>query len=437
MQAARPRLERSGRAREEESGPRTAHGRHAARSTEIVREDEQKLTRMSWMIVLGLGLATALVLWQVTSAKRRDRAAIEALEKAKADLVASLQGFDVELEEGAQQAVALAEEKKRTWEGKDIEAEVKRIRARALKTIEAGKARKDLVSGLDAIERGLENADALTVDGLAESRRRIDEAENQTSLLDEALTARLTQVQARTDRAYVKKLRDVAAETAKGGGEAARTALTQFARAEEETLAIGGEYHDSPDKEAYNELQAIYKDIIQQSDAIAMATFTPEVIGRMPWKDLLAADQTANWAISQAKGFKHQFTGGALELFGPDPDADEQGVASIGDREKFRDFVVEFEGTLSKGHIELCLRTPTRIDRAVEAYPLDAQRLTPGVPFRMTITFIGSQVTYTPENGQPQEKTVPWSQSRKGAIAFVVDEGAELKITKLRIRLLR
>ena len=112
-------------------------------------------------------------------------------------------------------------------------------------------------------------------------------------------------------------------------------------------------------------------------------------------------------------------------------------IRIIGDREKFRDFVVEFEGTLTKGHIELCLRTPTRIDRAVEAYSLDAQRLTPGVPFRMTINFIGSRVTYTPENGQPQEKTVPFSQSRKGAIAFVVDEGAELKVTKLKIRVLR
>ena len=147
-----------------------------------MREDEQKLTRTSWMIVLGLGLATALVLWQVTSAKNRDRAAVEALQKAKADLVASLQGFNVDLEEGAQQAVALAEEKKRTWEGKDIEAEVKKIRARALKTIETAKERKDLEGGLTAIEQGLENQDALGIDALAEYRRRIDEAENKVVL---------------------------------------------------------------------------------------------------------------------------------------------------------------------------------------------------------------------------------------------------------------
>jgi hypothetical protein len=128
-------------------------------------------------------------------------------------------------------------------------------------------------------------------------------------------------------------------------------------------------------------------------------------------------------------------------MIGPDADAKGEGLISIGDREQWRDFVVDLEFTLESGSFDLYLRIGTKADGTVPQVNFTAGQdgLVAGKSYEITGKMIGSslEVSTYPEDMETAVANLQWAMSRLGGLGFSLKETTRLKITRLRVRELR
>jgi len=193
-------------------------------------------------------------------------------------------------------------------------------------------------------------------------------------------------------------------------------------------------------KEQY---ETAYKEVIELSDAAVGAFFTPAVVDTIPWRDLLSAEEASHWKGAAVKGFEYRVENGVMHLIGPAPEEKSEGIISIGDKEVWRDFVVEAEFTVVKGRFTVFYRLPLVWQENVESLELSTDegdgQLTAGVPYEYRLSLIGSTLVEERlgEDSLITPTSISWTKIRKGAFALSVPKETEVKFTRLRIKVLR
>ncbi len=409
------------------------------REIELLKKRENKVMMIGWMVCGGLLLIALGVWWRVQAQKTAEADARAAAIKEVEDFVVKMKSFDVANLVQANEAIALAESKKVLWEEGTASSDVGSIVSRAKTNIETAKEKKETEDRLANAEQVIQNAANETPQNIAKIRRILSDLEQRVDVMGDDFKARVTSAKSVIDKTYATRLRDEAKALLAKGPTEARAALTAYTAAEDEVLKLFEDAIRRKNKEAEAYYKAQYQEIITESDTLVASIFTPEYIEKVTWRDLLAGDATKAWANDGLKGFR--FDGGTLHAVGPELGAGKTAIMSIGDREQWRDFELDIEATIVAGSAQLYFRLGKRTDTAGEMYSVvpGESGFKLGEKFNARATFIGSKFSLTWEDAgiQPYSNEARWANTRKGAFGITLNEGSEIKISKLRIRELR
>jgi len=324
----------------------------------------------------------------------------------------------------------------------DADTEVKGMYSRFKAEKERLRSELELQQGLETLTADANNAASKSSEELQKLRRRIANYETDGSGQGLDFLTKVGTARAKVDRVYAQKLLDEAKAIAgKGAGEA-RNALTAFTKAEDEITKMLDDASrgkgKNPELKAY--LEDLFKGLIVESDTLVKQIYTPEVIEKTPWLDLLAIDKE-KW---QRPGFSGwQLKDGSIQAVGPDLGSKSEAIMSVGDGEQWRDYEYEIDFVVVKGDATFYWRVGAAVNQSVTNYPVSTNKGNPpfkaGQSYKMTGQMLASNFTLnfpdTEYNSLSEEMT--WTRRRKGAIAISVPGGSEVKVTKMRIRVLR
>ncbi len=410
------------------------------REIELLKRRENKVMMYGWIVCGGLTLIALGVWWRVQAKKSAEAAAVAAAIQEVQDFVSKMKGFDITNLVQANDAITFAESNKKLWEDNSASSDVGTIVSRAKTNLETAKDRKETEDRLANAEQVINNAASETPQNIAKIRRILGDLEQRVDSMPPEFKTRLTSAKSVIDKTYVVRLHDDAKAIAAKGPSEARAALTAYTLAEDEALKLFEESMRRKNKEGEDYYKQHYRDMITESDAIATAVFTADVIEKVPWKDLLAGDATKGWANDGLKGFR--IDSGALQAVGPEIGAGKTAIMSIGDREQWRDFELDFEFTLVSGTGSFYFRLGRRPDNAGDIYPISTGEggFKLGEKYGAKATFIGSTLSITWSTADITPYTpdgASWARMRKGAFGLTLNEGSEIKISRLRIREVR
>jgi len=404
-----------------------------------------KTTKIGMVAALFLFLVAGVFFFFVKGQKTAEQQAFEARAEAQADFMKELRGFDVSTPDDAAKVEPLVNEKADLWRGTSLSTEVNSILAKAEGTLTKFADSQEFEKRVVDMEEKLKNAATLEAKDLAEIRRGLRNMEVTASQYGVEMENRVKALKAAASRAYVDKLvSDAETFIAQNPGQG-RPALNKLALAEEELRTQLEDAFKAKDTATREALEPVYKKMIDQSDLLATETFTDAYVEGTEWRDLLSPAEASKWNASTSTGFSWKITDGVMLIKGPAPDAKGQATISIGDEEKWRDMVVELEFTLKAGAPNLFFRAPKALDNRVKSILLEpALEGDAGwqlnKKYQLRVTFIGSRfvaVCSDPEDFQTFEPPGSYSDSRRGAFAMAIPKGAELEISKLRIKVLR
>ncbi len=429
----------------------------------VFQEDAERLRKRAnltmlhgFLVVLVLSLVAGGVVWRVMSIKNAETAA----EKERIDkenrVYSSLTGFNIDDEEEAKKLVAFAEDEAnlKVWKGSDRASEIQGRLARAKTIIQGFHDRREVTGRFDELAAKVQEIASLTSDDLAQLKRDLETLDARAGIVSTEFVQKLADTIQAVGEAYSTRLIEEAREAAKDTAtpEAARAALAKYARAEEESQkgldaaykAWQADRQNPQIIEKKNSAEDAYKEVIRESDELGAKVYTEDFIERTPWIDLLSGEWATKWNAAVLKGFSHPLENGVLQVVGPDPDAKGDGVISIGDLDKWRDFVLEMEITLISGGCDLFLRLGRSIDN-VENTRLSSEgdgALPANEPLTVEVVFQGSEWTFYAHSesfdpGGPTSFEVSWTAQREGAIGLGVPSGTRFNVTKLRVKVLR
>lgn len=432
---------------------RAARSRDVMREKELLKKKQQQVITYAW-IVAGGAAVLALGMWMYakrTDNQRKQEAADLAARQEK--VLTDAKAMDASTEDGLTKIIDFLttdEERKKLWASSPQGPEIQSLLSKAVQEREAKRERRALKEAFEELRNQLANPASMTVDQIREMRiKLVNQIEPKASgSMDTQFATDVAQLKQNTDRVYASKLHDEARSAANAANDVVgrQAALKKYTEAEDEIVKLFEESLKKNQNELSKYYEGHFREVIDESDLLAKAIFTTDFIEKQPWKDLLSADQAPNWNAASLEGFSQKFERGALTLRGPNAAARQNGVTSIGDREQFRDFVLDFEFTILKGEFELYARVGKRFDGTVESLKFSALDESPNAsfllsanePYSGTLTFIGSSWTCELSAGDPQTvEQVKWVQSRRGGIGLLVPTESEVKITRMRIKSLR
>jgi hypothetical protein len=423
------------------------------REVEMLRKRQDKWLMYGWIVAgVMIVIAGSAYLWsQHIQNVRRD--AVLAYEKTMNDLMAEVAAMPINSMESAQKVISRAEETKdrvRLPDGKEdtgwkdtyvagVASKVQSQMGKALNYIKTETERNELLSGMGALEAAVKDAVNKKPEELASLRRRLAEYEGRGSLIGPEFEVRVARARIDLNRAVAKRLLDEArAITAKGE---ARAGMAAYAKAEDELRSLMDEAYSRRNQDAIDWVEPIYQQCIEESDKLVYAAFTPENIDKTPWTDLLTSTEI-QWADDGLKGFRHDPSG--VQAIGSEPGSKREGVFSVGDLEYWRDFILEIEYVPVRGQTTLYWRLGKQVQSAPDEFAIDPagnQGFKAGQTYGMTASYIGSRRTWEFSPNQERETEtldpISWRRQRVGSFGAVLAEGAEFKITKLRIKILR
>ncbi|MCC6408501.1 MAG: zinc ribbon domain-containing protein [Planctomycetes bacterium] len=439
------------RTSDEEAEAKASRSRDVMREKELLQKKQQRVLMYAW---IGAGAAALIAGVLFLFAKNTDDGRKQAIAEREAKEQAILDDakkMDTSTEEGLNKLISFITdtERAKVWAGSPQEGELMSLLSKSRNDLAGRIERRQTKSDFETMKNNLANASTMTVEQISQLRTDlVNQIEPKASLMDQQFAADVAQLKQNTDRAYAAKLHDEARSAANQANDVAgrSAALLKYTKAEDELVKLFDDSFKKNVKELQDYYGQHYREVIDESDLLAAAVYTPDYIEKQPWKDLLSTDQAPNWNAAALEGFSYKFERGALVLRGPNASAKQNGVISIGDREQFRDFVLDFEFTVVKSEFEMYFRIGKRFDGTVESLKFSALEesdnasfmLSPAESYSGVMTFIGSSWTCELSAGDPvtMEK-VKWSQSRKGGIGILVPPEAEVKITRMKIRSLR
>jgi len=403
---------------------------------------EYRVVVAGWGIAVVLCAVAGVAVFKVRSKQAAEAAAIEERRQAVAGFWSKMQELDIATELGAQQAIQLADKDGALWKGESIEGDVQSKVSKAKQNLESTRDRNELRESLAKIEEALKDPEFLSAEFLAEQRRKIEELEPRArvELVGSEYIARLGTLRTNTARVYAAKLVEEVKGASTADAARGREALGRFSRAEEAIQGMLDRAHKDKDEEAKTYYSGLYREVIDASDTLASQIFTEEEIERTAWTDLLAGDWVQKWRAASVKGFEHRIEKGVLYIKGPDADTGNKGVMAIGKEERWRDFVLDMEFTLTKGTIDMYFRMATQPDANVHLFTLSTEgtgAVNAGETYTAKISMIGSEFMFEDSTGIMTPMAVSWTKTRAGEICFVIPDGTELKFSRLKIRALR
>jgi ElaB/YqjD/DUF883 family membrane-anchored ribosome-binding protein len=411
------------------------------REVEMLKQREGKVMTIAW-IICGVLVLTAGAVALTAKNKRDNEAKAEQDHRSALDtFLEQCRKFDLTTEAGCDQLIAFTNEKKSLeWEddpkvGGEAAGLVSKAKSNK-ESIAEKKAEFDRLANIEAI---LKDAPSKSPDELLKARRTLDSlVQKQEAYGDEYKARVIAQVKI-VDRAVLARLRDEAKTLAGGGSDKMRAALTAYSKAEDEATRLMEKAMGAKEEEAKSFFTAQYKELLDESNKFVESVFTPDYVEKTPWTDLLTEDAKKHWQSPGLQGFRLE--GGKLEAIGPATGGGTNGLIAYPDAGGYRDFDLEMEFTL-KGAVDMVFRLGRRVDNTVESYTLSTtgqEPLKAGQTYTLHATYIGNKLTGTLTPGDqtlaPFESN--WTKSRKGAFGAQVHAGAELRISKLRIRELR
>jgi len=392
----------------------------------------------------GLAVIVLIAVVVVSNKHATEKAALLAYQNEVKNLYAELTALNIDDETQAKRLLQMAKDKEGRWQDHELAAQIRMLVMRAGSSLETGKERRAVLGTFTQIEKALADPSQLSPETLKEMRRSLVEIESKITLGGDEYVKRYGEAVGTADKAYVTRLVDGAKE----GGANPRTALQQTQTAEDEIRKL----LDTSITEKKAELQTFYTDIykraIEQSDQLAATLFTEKAIADLPWTDCLSGDQLKNWNPSSVKGFSAVPEPAMLRIVGPDADAGRQAVISIGDREQWRNFVLDMEFIVEKGSFDLFMRLGRNPNANTVSLAFvtegENQSIKPNTIYHVTVRVIGSKLSLRWANDDdgdlsksPKDIDLTWAKTRKGAIGLLVPANTRIKITTFKVRDLR
>jgi hypothetical protein len=285
------------------------------------------------------------------------------------------------------------------------------------------------------IETDLAKAAQASSAELEQLRRRIDRAQPKAELAGKAVIDRLAAARRAAAGAWVARLVEGARAMAARQQDPDASILEIYRKAEDELTEQIDREKDAASRAG---LETQLQQVVAESDALCARAFGATAIAATPPRDLLAQG-AKTWNASEVRGFVHRVQDGALVIVGPDADAKSRAVMSTGDAERWRDVVLDMQVERAKGTMILCFRLGKEVDADVPAMILDVATCPENERVHLTASVIGGKLTLRKE-GLPEpviEQDLPWNMRRTGALGLVIPPGAELRFTKLDVRVLR
>ncbi len=438
--AAPAKVVARGRASDEDDEEGDAEGR---RSRLRPAERENKTMMIAWIVTGVLALGAGLVVTIVVRKNIAIREAAEAEFKEQTRVIDETRKLSaLATREASEELIQFVDKEKPKWEASDNASEIVTLRAKALNLIEREKQRTLKLQSMEAFDKDLAQLEKLSPEKIAEMRRTLVDLETGAETMGADFQAKLGKAKGDLNLAFVNALHEDAKAFAAANPDQASVALGRYTKAEDEIRALFDDVVKTRNKPLREQYEPHFRAVIEESDALAVATFTPEVIAKAPWKLLLVGEQAGFWRPAKAPGFSHHIENGSLSIIGPDANAKLQGLISIGYKEQWRDLVLDMEFTLESGEFELYTRLGERADSTVPMVKFSTSgegAIVAGKQYEITVKLIGStlEVIYNPEDQTPQPLPVKWQQSRKGEIGFLLPSGAKLKVTRMRVKELR
>lgn len=410
----------------------------------MLKQRESKVMTIAW-IICGVLLLTAGAV-AFTAKSKHDRE-IEAAAKHRSDLdlfAKKASEFDLKTDEGIKGLLAFTDEKKAElgWEDDPtVGGTVATLVSKAKTSQDMLAEKKDEFGRLANIEATLRDTASKSPDDLLKARRSLETLVSRVEQYgdEDQFKTRVMAAFKIVDRAVLGRLRDEAKTLANGGTDKQRAALVAYTKAEDEATRLLDKAMQAKDEEVKTYFTTQYREITDEANAFVTAVFTPEVVEKTPWTDILTEDQKKHWQNYGFTGFRLE--GGKLEAVGPAVGSSTYALMAFPDQGGFRDFDLEMDFTV-KGVVDVGFRVGKRFDNTVELYTLSTTSQEPlkaGQTYTLHATYIGNKLsgTLTPADATLGAIESSWTKNRKGALGIQVREGAEMKISRLRVRELR
>jgi hypothetical protein len=414
-----------------------------SREIAMLRQRDSKVMMIAW-IVCGVLVAVAAG-FGIAAKMRHDNDIAQAKQHRDAldGVLADAKKMDIKTEQGARNFLEFVEEKKALgWEADTdkggVAGELSSMLSLAKATIESEQEKAEQMSRLSNIEATLRDASNKTMNDILAARRSLNGLVLKDTAYGDEFKARVQAQVAEVDKIVLQRLRQEAKTLAGGGPDKVRAALTAYSKAEDESTNLldrAMKMKDEAVKKYYTEQ---YKELMEESNAYVASVFDEGYINSTPWTDLLSDENKQHWQNYGLQGFRLE--GGKLEAIAP-KGGSTLGLIDIPNQGAYRDFTLEMDFTLT-GQVDALFRLGKRVDNTVENWNLSttsAEPLKPGQTYTLQASYIGSKLigTLNPADVSLAATESNWTKSRKGAIGFQMHDGAELRISRMKIRQLR
>ena len=398
--------------------------------------------RLAIVAVVFVVLAGGIY-WKVKG-QQQDEAAVEStLATKKRDLLAALKSFDAVTVDGANRIVGMVDSTRDTWVASDIATEVTALKNKAAAFIGSEQTKRDYFDRLSAIEGAGNDLGSKTAQEARELKRRVEGIAREALDFGSDAQSRATTLKSRIEQAISGKVKEEAvAYCDQQGATDPSGALNKLAIAEDEIRALWDKAFADKNAAMKTLLSAYLQELIAKADALATTHFTDAEKEKTPWRELLVGDAVSEWKAGATKGFEHKIEAGVLRVKGPAEDARGLSVLSIGDQQRWRDFVIEGEFTIEKGAFSLCFRLGSAPNQNTDVTKIEAEEggpIAPGGTYSFTYEVVGSSVKmhWKDDVAPAEDRVLMWNYNRSGAFGLVIEREAALKFSRLRIRELR
>lgn len=390
-------------------------------------------------VVVAVGVV--LVTW---NAKATDDAKAKEYKKSLDDFLALVTSSDVKTIEGANKVINLSDARKDLWPGTDIASQVNSLRLAATNTLQREHDRQEFLDRLTSLEAQSKDIGTKTAEELRKMRLNADTLSIEAQNIGPDAVTRINQVRSSLQSNIGTKVKEEAIAFADAQGKTdPRGALQKLGAAEDDVFSLWQTMYKEKNEQGKTLFEAYYRDLITRTDKLATEYFTPAVVEQTGWSDLLTGDRAAEWELTKGavKGSSAKIVGGSMVATGGAADSKGRALYVIGDKEQWRDFVMDGEFTIESGTFTMAFRLGQNLDRNTEAIEIrtDEGKIATGGTYAFTYQVIGSAVKLNWKDNvlDAQERELMYSTPRHGAFGLVLEKGAKVTFKRLRIRELR
>jgi hypothetical protein len=414
------------------------------REARALKEKENKILMVGWVagLVILLGAGGVYLYKRATEDSRA--AALAKYEGEVQEVLAEIAKFDLKTEAGALAAKKYLEGLGARAKREELREPIATANIRVAKALDGFAKTREFIASLEKLERDVASVGSLSSDQIQDLRLNRETLDLTASTYGGDASARLAAMRNRLDEQYALRMYLELGSLPTAPPAAARTSLTRFGVVEDIVYTMWVKSRKDSNKALSEPLDNTLQKIIRDSDVVCMNAFSQEEIDKVAWTDLLQGQDKSEWVKSDAPGFSYDINArGEMRVTGPNAEAKGQGVLSIGDRDKWRDFVCEMNLEIVRGNFDMYIRAPLGSFVNTEYYPFSTEgdsSLQKGTTYALTIKVIGSTWSITSDSqdfGSTEDLPIKSFKTRAGAIAFSVPGGTELTIRKMRIKKLR